>query len=177
MHAQCFDGSVLMSLLRPWSLSLFVDAFSLDPNTGLVRSRRLLQSSERFNLTVVATDQGRPPLWGTADLIITVIDVNDNRPVFVRPANGTIIHILEVACQIQAVVTYLSLITVFLVVPTVPSESTIADLVLLIVHKLYIFTNRRAMTMKLYFMLISHLASHTHVIRAFRIPTHRSFNE
>ncbi len=91
-------------------LSLFVDAFSLDPNTGLVRSRRLLQSSERFNLTVVATDQGRPPMWGTADLSITVIDVNDNRPVFVRPANGTIIHILEVACQIQVVVTYLSLI-------------------------------------------------------------------
>lgn len=62
-----------------------------------MRSRRRLQSSERFNLTVVATDQGRPPLWGTADLIITVIDVNDNRPVFVRPANGTIIHISEVA--------------------------------------------------------------------------------
>lgn len=79
----------------------FLDAFSLDPNTGLVRSRRLLQSSERFNLTVVATDQGRPPLWGTADLIITVIDVNDNRPVFVRPANGTIIHISEVPQSIN----------------------------------------------------------------------------
>lgn len=79
------------------SLPFFLDAFSLDPNTGLVRSRRLLQSSEHFNLTVVATDQGRPPLWGTADLIIVVIDVNDNRPVFVRPANGTIIHISEVA--------------------------------------------------------------------------------
>uniref|UniRef100_A0A3B4TJP7 Cadherin-23 n=1 Tax=Seriola dumerili TaxID=41447 RepID=A0A3B4TJP7_SERDU len=84
------NGAILYSMLGPHS-----DAFSLDPNTGLVRSRRLLQSSERFNLTVVATDRGRPPLWGTADLIITVIDVNDNRPVFVRPANGTIIHISE----------------------------------------------------------------------------------
>ncbi|XP_039477829.1 cadherin-23 [Oreochromis aureus] len=84
------NAAVLYNMLGPHS-----DAFSLDPNTGLVRSRRLLQSSERFNLTVVATDQGRPPLWGTAVLIITVIDVNDNRPVFVRPANGTIIHILE----------------------------------------------------------------------------------
>ncbi len=81
----------------PLPFYVFSDAFSLDPNTGLVRSRRLLQSSERFNLTVVATDQGRPPMWGTADLIITVIDVNDNRPVFVRPANGTIIHISEVS--------------------------------------------------------------------------------
>ncbi|XP_034041014.1 cadherin-23-like [Thalassophryne amazonica] len=71
------------------------DAFSLDPDTGLVRSRRLLQSLERFNLTVVATDHGRPPLWGTASLHIAVIDVNDNRPVFVRPTNGTIMHILE----------------------------------------------------------------------------------
>ncbi|XP_057704908.1 cadherin-23 isoform X1 [Corythoichthys intestinalis] len=84
------NGAVLYSLLGSHS-----DAFSLDPNTGLVRSRRLLQSSERFNLTVVATDQGRPPLWSTADLMITVIDVNDNRPVFIRPANGTIIHISE----------------------------------------------------------------------------------
>uniref|UniRef100_A0A8C2E0H1 Cadherin-related 23 n=1 Tax=Cyprinus carpio TaxID=7962 RepID=A0A8C2E0H1_CYPCA len=71
------------------------DAFSLDPDTGLIRSLRLLQSFERFNLTVVATDHGRTPLWGTASLQITVIDVNDNRPTFVRPANGTIMHILE----------------------------------------------------------------------------------
>lgn len=77
------------------SLSV-IDAFSLDPDTGLIRSLRLLQSFERFNLTVVATDHGRPPLWGTTSLQITVIDVNDNRPVFVRPANGTIMHILEV---------------------------------------------------------------------------------
>ncbi|KAA0718279.1 Cadherin-23 Otocadherin [Triplophysa tibetana] len=71
------------------------DAFTLHPDTGLIRSLRLLQSFERFNLTVVATDHGRPPLWGTTSLQITVIDVNDNRPIFVRPANGTIMHILE----------------------------------------------------------------------------------
>uniref|UniRef100_UPI003AAE43FE cadherin-23 isoform X1 n=1 Tax=Centroberyx gerrardi TaxID=166262 RepID=UPI003AAE43FE len=72
------------------------DAFSLDPDTGLVRSLRLLQSSERFNLTVVATDHGRPPLWATASLHITVIDVNDNRPVFVNPTNESYIkHITE----------------------------------------------------------------------------------
>ncbi|KAL2082877.1 hypothetical protein ACEWY4_020650 [Coilia grayii] len=71
------------------------DVFSLDANTGLVRSVRMLLSSERFNLTVVATDNGRPPLWGTAMLHINIIDVNDNRPIFVRPTNGTIIHIQE----------------------------------------------------------------------------------
>uniref|UniRef100_A0A4W5Q4X2 Cadherin-23 n=1 Tax=Hucho hucho TaxID=62062 RepID=A0A4W5Q4X2_9TELE len=71
------------------------DAFSLDADTGLVRSLRLLQSFEHFNMTVVATDKGRPPLWGTATLHIIVIDVNDNRPMFVRPTNGTIMHIME----------------------------------------------------------------------------------
>ncbi|XP_031655229.1 cadherin-23 [Oncorhynchus kisutch] len=71
------------------------DAFSLDADTGLVRSLRLLQSFEHFNLTVVATDHGRPPLWGTATLHIIIIDVNDNRPMFVRPTNGTIMHIME----------------------------------------------------------------------------------
>ncbi|XP_076829939.1 cadherin-23, partial [Brachyhypopomus gauderio] len=71
------------------------DAFSMDPDTGVIRSRRLLHSFERFNLTVIATDHGSPPLWGSASLHITVVDVNDNRPVFVRPTNGTIMHILE----------------------------------------------------------------------------------
>ncbi|XP_073452804.1 cadherin-23 [Aquarana catesbeiana] len=71
------------------------DAFLIDINSGLITSRRLLQSFERFNLTVVATDKGRPPLWGTTMLKVDVIDVNDNRPVFVRPPNGTILHIKE----------------------------------------------------------------------------------
>lgn len=94
-----------MLLLMSLPLSI-TDAFSLDPDTGLIRSLRLLQSFERFNLTMVATDHGRPPLWGTASLQITVIDVNDNRPVFVRPANGTIMHILEVCNSEKPVAHY-----------------------------------------------------------------------
>ncbi|XP_062319241.1 cadherin-23 isoform X1 [Osmerus eperlanus] len=84
------NGLLTYSLQGPGA-----DAFSLDPDSGLVRSLRLLQSFERFNLTMVATDHGLPPLWGTAALHIIVIDVNDNRPVFVRPTNGTIMHIME----------------------------------------------------------------------------------
>uniref|UniRef100_A0A4W3GSP8 Cadherin-23 n=1 Tax=Callorhinchus milii TaxID=7868 RepID=A0A4W3GSP8_CALMI len=71
------------------------DAFRMDGDTGLITTSRLLQSHEMFNLTVVATDNGRPPLWGTTLLKVDVIDVNDNRPVFVRPPNGTILHIME----------------------------------------------------------------------------------
>lgn len=72
------------------------EAFKIDKGSGLITSRRHLQSYERFNLTVVATDKGRPPLWGTTMLQVEVVDINDNRPVFVRPPNGTILHIKEV---------------------------------------------------------------------------------
>lgn len=72
------------------------EAFKINKDSGLVVSRRRLQSYERFNLTVVATDKGRPPLWGTTMLHVEVIDINDNRPIFVRPPNGTILHIKEV---------------------------------------------------------------------------------
>ncbi|XP_060538229.1 cadherin-23 isoform X1 [Pantherophis guttatus] len=72
-----------------------VEAFKIHKDSGLVTTRRRLQSYERFNLTVVATDKGRPPLWGTTMLQLDVIDINDNRPVFVRPPNGTILHIKE----------------------------------------------------------------------------------
>lgn len=76
--------------------SLSPEAFKINKDSGLVTSQRRLQSYERFNLTVVATDKGHPPLWGTTMLHIEVIDINDNRPVFIRPPNGTILHIKEV---------------------------------------------------------------------------------
>lgn len=83
---------------RPSSCFLpLAEAFSVDMDSGLVTTQRPLQSYERFNLTVVATDGGEPPLWGTTMLLVEVIDVNDNRPVFVRPPNGTVLHIREVS--------------------------------------------------------------------------------
>ena len=83
--------------IRPFPCALpLPEAFSVDMDSGLVTTQRPLQSYERFNLTVVATDGGEPPLWGTTMLLVEVIDVNDNRPVFVRPPNGTVLHIKEV---------------------------------------------------------------------------------
>ncbi|NXP78781.1 CAD23 protein, partial [Ramphastos sulfuratus] len=84
------NGVVTYSIEGPGA-----EAFKINKDTGLIKSRRRLQSYERFNLTVVATDKGRPPLWGTTMLHVDVIDINDNRPVFVRPPNGTILHIKE----------------------------------------------------------------------------------
>ncbi|XP_030344442.1 cadherin-23 isoform X1 [Strigops habroptila] len=84
------NGIVTYSIEGPGA-----EAFKINKDSGLVTSRRRLKSYERFNLTVVATDKGHPPLWGTTMLHIEVIDINDNRPVFVRPPNGTILHIKE----------------------------------------------------------------------------------
>uniref|UniRef100_A0A8C0IBR3 Cadherin related 23 n=1 Tax=Bubo bubo TaxID=30461 RepID=A0A8C0IBR3_BUBBB len=84
------NGVVTYSIEGPGA-----EAFKINKDSGLVTSRRRLQSYERFNLTVVATDKGHPPLWGTTMLHVDVIDINDNRPVFVRPPNGTILHIKE----------------------------------------------------------------------------------
>ncbi|XP_045639556.1 cadherin-23 isoform X1 [Ursus americanus] len=84
------NGELAYSLEGPG-----VEAFHVDTDSGLVTTKRPLQSYERFNLTVVATDGGQPPLWGTTMLLVEVIDVNDNRPVFVRPPNGTVLHIRE----------------------------------------------------------------------------------
>ncbi|KAF0874469.1 CAD23 protein, partial [Crocuta crocuta] len=84
------NGELAYSLEGPG-----VEAFLVDMDSGLVTTKRPLQSYERFNLTVVATDGGQPPLWGTTMLLVEVIDVNDNRPVFVRPPNGTVLRIRE----------------------------------------------------------------------------------
>ncbi|XP_010604639.1 cadherin-23 isoform X5 [Fukomys damarensis] len=84
------NGQLAYSLEGPG-----MEAFHMDEDSGLVTTQRPLQSYERFNLTVVATDGGEPPLWGTTMLLVEVIDVNDNRPIFVRPPNGTILHIRE----------------------------------------------------------------------------------
>ncbi|XP_040588539.1 LOW QUALITY PROTEIN: cadherin-23 [Mesocricetus auratus] len=84
------NGQLTYSLEGPG-----MEAFFVDTDSGLVTTQRPLQSYERFNLTVVATDGGEPPLWGTTMLLVEVIDVNDNRPVFVRPPNGTVLHIRE----------------------------------------------------------------------------------
>ncbi|KAM4852687.1 cadherin-23 [Thomomys bottae] len=84
------NGQLTYSLEGPG-----MEAFHVDVDSGLVSTQRPLQSYERFNLTVVATDGGQPPLWGTTMLLVEVIDVNDNRPVFVRPPNGTTLHIRE----------------------------------------------------------------------------------
>ena len=56
----------------------------INQNTGVVTFNGPFDYEERtmYNFTVTATDQGAPPLSTTTYLVIQVLDVNDNRPVF-----------------------------------------------------------------------------------------------
>ncbi|XP_035218016.1 fat-like cadherin-related tumor suppressor homolog [Stegodyphus dumicola] len=54
--------------------------FSVDPLTGVVRLARTLdfENKQLYNVTIVARDQGDPPLTSVAYLLVEVEDVNEN---------------------------------------------------------------------------------------------------
>lgn len=58
--------------------------FSIDPVTGLIRTRVSLDHEEHtiYRLAVAATDGGKPPKQTTRVLRIEVLDLNDQRPTF-----------------------------------------------------------------------------------------------
>ncbi|MCI4393906.1 hypothetical protein PGIGA_G00162950 [Pangasianodon gigas] len=58
--------------------------FSMNPETGLITVAAALdrETQDKYSLTVVAQDQGRPPLSAAASVVVTVTDVNDNAPIF-----------------------------------------------------------------------------------------------
>ncbi|XP_076362796.1 protein dachsous-like isoform X2 [Tachypleus tridentatus] len=61
------------------------NAFVIDPPfSGIVKTNIVLDREIRDNyfLTIIATDEGFPQLTGTCVLKITIVDVNDNQPVF-----------------------------------------------------------------------------------------------
>ncbi|XP_035240204.1 protocadherin Fat 4 [Anguilla anguilla] len=57
-------------------------SFALDPVTGIVSVSAPLDREQRsvYNLTVVAIDGAFPPAAGSASVVVTVSDVNDNPP-------------------------------------------------------------------------------------------------
>lgn len=58
--------------------------FSIDPVTGLIRTRVSLDHEEHtiYRLAVAATDSGKPPKQTSRLLRIEVLDLNDQRPTF-----------------------------------------------------------------------------------------------
>lgn len=61
-------------------------SFSIDPESGVISTTRSLdrEAQEAVELRVVAHDLGEPPLSATCLVSITVEDVNDNEPVFLK---------------------------------------------------------------------------------------------
>ncbi|KAK3610573.1 hypothetical protein CHS0354_009013 [Potamilus streckersoni] len=62
--------------------------FTIDSSTGEIATRKALdrELQEAYSMTVRARDNGNPSLDDTASVTIFVDDVNDNPPVFDRPA-------------------------------------------------------------------------------------------
>uniref|UniRef100_T1J403 Cadherin domain-containing protein n=1 Tax=Strigamia maritima TaxID=126957 RepID=T1J403_STRMM len=63
---------------------LYPDVFTLDRKQGHLRTLTSLdrEKIELYNIKVVATDLGQPPKSSTATVLLSVLDVNDNNPVF-----------------------------------------------------------------------------------------------
>lgn len=58
--------------------------FSVDPITGSIRTRMVLDHEERsiYRLAVAATDGGKPPKQTVRVLRVEVLDLSDHRPTF-----------------------------------------------------------------------------------------------
>ena len=59
--------------------------FSIDPDTGIIRTTNVPTNREidpTHQLTLQALDKGPTPRRGTADLLISLLDINDNSPTF-----------------------------------------------------------------------------------------------
>ena len=70
--------------------------FAIDTNSGHLRTRIHLDREQysRYHMTILATNMGAsPPLSGTAEVVVKVIDENDNAPVidFPNQQNKTVI--------------------------------------------------------------------------------------
>ena len=57
-------------------------AFSIDSKTGTILSNLLFdrETKDTYLLTVRATDHGTSPLSGSTTVVVTILDVNDNKP-------------------------------------------------------------------------------------------------
>ena len=66
--------------------------FTIDSSTGTITTAKVLNKTEEryYNLTIMAMDSGIIPLYGYGQVHITVLDANDNAPVFIEPLTTTL---------------------------------------------------------------------------------------
>ncbi|XP_030383915.1 protein dachsous [Scaptodrosophila lebanonensis] len=77
------NASITYSILKGRDSDGF-GLFGIDANTGVIRTRVVLDHEERsiYRLAVAATDGGNPPKQTLRMLRVEVLDLNDNRPTF-----------------------------------------------------------------------------------------------
>lgn len=65
-----------------------LDLFGIFPNSGWIYLRGMLdrETRDRYDLTVLVSDNGTPSASATARVIVNVMDSNDNEPKFLRLA-------------------------------------------------------------------------------------------
>jgi Cadherin domain len=80
VHASNDEPTTIMT----YSLSNNFGSFSLEPTTGQLRLINVLryEDASTYSLVVTAVDDGTPAQTGTSLIAVSVIDINDNSPVF-----------------------------------------------------------------------------------------------
>lgn len=83
-YVQATDADSGLNAKIRYRLEGSAGMFSMNPETGLITVAAALdrETKDKYNLIVVAEDQGRPPLSATASVTVTLTDVNDNDPIF-----------------------------------------------------------------------------------------------
>ncbi|XP_019635319.1 PREDICTED: cadherin-23-like [Branchiostoma belcheri] len=75
------------------------NSFRIDEESGLLTVNTVLSEKARlineYRLEVVATDHGTPRLQGRTLVLLTVVDVNDKKPRFIRPSRNMTVSIPE----------------------------------------------------------------------------------
>ena len=81
---EAFDDDAAENAMIEYSLASPSNVFNVDPSTGEVFTIGSIDREERalYQLDIIATDSGQPPMSSQVFLTIVVLDVNDNEPVF-----------------------------------------------------------------------------------------------
>ena len=82
-HARDVDSGMNAEIVY----SLSGEASSLlavDPKTGILKTNAIYdyEQIEKFTCDIIATDRGSPPLSAVASIIVNIVDINDEPPIF-----------------------------------------------------------------------------------------------
>lgn len=98
------DGDLGNNALLTYSItSESALPFTISPSTGGIVTSNNLQSGI-YRFTVVASDNGSPSRSGSCEVVVTVQDINDHRPVFVTGATASYESIIHSSIEVGAVI-------------------------------------------------------------------------